>query len=200
MDKIKLSILGISYNQTKSGAYALILSEDGGKRRVPIIIGGSEAQAIAIHLEGLKPPRPLTHDLFVNFSEAFSISLKEIFIYKMNDGVFYSEILFDDGKNRIRIDSRTSDAVALAIRFDAPIYIDSKVMDVAGLEIDVQEEDVEEDTNEENIDEEEVFDVSVKISNLTDEELNIALQESIKDENYELSALIKEEIQHRKAE
>ena len=200
MDKIKLSILGISYNQTKSGAYALILSEDGGKRRVPIIIGGSEAQAIAIHLEGLKPPRPLTHDLFVNFSEAFSISLKEIFIYKMNDGVFYSEILFDDGKNRIRIDSRTSDAVALAIRFDAPIYIDPKVMDVAGLEIDVQEEDVEEDTNDENIDEEEVFDVSVKISNLTDEELNIALQESIKDENYELSALIKEEIQHRKAE
>nr|MDA3852783.1 bifunctional nuclease family protein [Bacteroidales bacterium] len=140
MEKIKLSILGISYNQTKSGAYALILSEEGGRRRIPIIIGGSEAQAIAIHLEGLKPPRPLTHDLFVSFSEAYNIAVKEIFIYKMIDGVFYSEILFDDGKNRIRVDSRTSDAVALAIRFSAPIYIDKKVIDTAGLEIEVQDE------------------------------------------------------------
>lgn len=193
MEKIKLSILGISYNQTKSGAYALILSEDGGKRRIPIIIGGSEAQAIAIHLEGLKPPRPLTHDLFVSFSEAYNITLQEIFIYKMIDGVFYSEILFDDGKNRIRIDSRTSDAVALSIRFNAPIYIDKKVIDAAGLEIEVQEEDL--NVGDENS--EDIFEEEVKISNLSDAELQVALEESVKDENYELASILQEEIDRR---
>lgn len=196
MERVELSILGISYNQTKSGAYALILSEVGGKRRIPIIIGGSEAQAIAIHLEGLKPPRPLTHDLFVSFSEAYNIALQEIFIYKMTDGVFYSEILFDDGKNRIRVDSRTSDAVALAIRFNAPIFIDKKVIDAAGLEIEVQEENIEisgEDTGD-------VFDEDLKISNLTDEELEIALSESVKDENYELASVLQTEIDRRKKE
>jgi len=193
VEKIKLSILGISYNQTKSGAYALILSEDGGKRRIPIIIGGSEAQAIAIHLEGLKPPRPLTHDLFVSFSEAYNITLQEIFIYKMIDGVFYSEILFDDGKNRIRIDSRTSDAVALSIRFNAPIYIDKKVIDAAGLEIEVQEEDL--NVGDENS--EDIFEEEVKISNLSDAELQVALEESVKDENYELASILQEEIDRR---
>lgn len=193
MEKIKLSILGISYNQTKSGAYALILSEDDGKRRVPIIIGGTEAQAIAIHLEGLKPPRPLTHDLFFNFSDAFDIKLEEIFIYKMEDGVFYSEILFDDGKNRIRIDSRTSDAVALAIRFDAPIFIASKVIDASGLEIEVQEEDFDIVGG----DNQEIFEEDVKIPNLSDEDLKIALHESIEDENYELAALLQAEISQR---
>ena len=193
MEKIKLSILGISYNQTKSGAYALILSEEGGKRRIPIIIGGSEAQAIAIHLEGLKPPRPLTHDLFVSFSEAYNIEVKEIFIYKMLDGVFYSEILFDDGKNRIRVDSRTSDAVALAIRFSAPIFIDKKVIDAAGLEIEVQDENL--DISGE--DSEDLYDDEIKISNLTDEELQIALKESVKDENYELASILQEEVDSR---
>lgn len=196
MEKVKLSILGISYNQTKSGAYALILSEEGGKRRIPIIIGGSEAQAIAIHLEGLKPPRPLTHDLFVSFSEAYNIAVQEIFIYKMTDGVFYSEILFDDGKNRIRVDSRTSDAVALAIRFSAPIFIDRKVIDAAGLEIEVQEEDI--DVSGESS--EDIFEEEVKITSLTDEELQIALQESVKDENYELAGILQEEIDRRKEE
>lgn len=196
MERIELSILGISYNQTKSGAYALILSETGGKRRIPIIIGGSEAQAIAIHLEGLKPPRPLTHDLFVSFSEAYNIALQEIFIYKMTDGVFYSEILFDDGKNRIRVDARTSDAVALAIRFSAPIFIDKKVIDAAGLEIEVQEESI--DIGGEETDE--VYDADIKISNLTDEELKIALGESVKDENYELASVLQAEIDRRSNE
>lgn len=194
MDKVKLSILGISYNQTKSGAYALILSEDGGKRRVPIIIGGSEAQAIAIHLEGLKPPRPLTHDLFVNFSEAYDIKLDEVFIYKMVDGVFYSEILFDDGKNRTRIDSRTSDAVALAIRYDAPIFIEKGVMDEAGLDIEIDDEAMSMDDGLVELSTEEPT-----MSSLSDEELVIAFQESISDENYELAALLKEEQDKRKA-
>ncbi len=193
MDKIKLSILGISYNQTKTGAYALILGEEGGSRRLPIIIGGAETQAIAIHLEGLNPPRPLTHDLFVSFAEAFNVGLKEVFICKVNEGVFYSEILFDDGNNRIRIDARTSDAVALAIRFNAPIYIDSKVMNTAGLEFEVNEDPY-------GMDESEDFDAKKNISSLTMKELKIALNESIADENYELAKIIKDEIERRKAE
>ena len=196
MEKVKLSILGISYNQTKSGAYALILSEESGKRRIPIIIGGSEAQAIAIHLEGLKPPRPLTHDLFVSFSEAFNIKVQEIYIYKMVDGVFYSEILFDDGKNRIRVDARTSDAVALAIRFNAPIFIEKKIVDKAGLEIEVQEEEISIDGPSED----KAYEADVKISSLSEEELKIALKESIADENYELAGVLKAELERRKKE
>ena len=193
MDKIKLSILGISYNQTKTGAYALILNEEGGNRRIPIIIGGAETQAIAIHLEGLKPPRPLTHDLFVSFSEAYNIELKEVLICKVKEGVFYSEILFDDGKNRVRIDARTSDAVALAIRFNTPIYIDKKVMDIASLEIELNEDDY--DINEEGS-----FDIEKEIRSLTEKELKIALSESIADENYELAKVITDEIERRKSQ
>lgn len=192
MDKVKLSILGISYNQTRSGAYALILSEEEGKRRVPIIIGASEAQSIAIHLEGLKPPRPLTHDLFLSFSEAFAIRLEEILIYNMKEGVFFSEIVFNDGKNRIRIDARTSDAVALAIRFDAPVFISPKVLDEAGLEIEVKEEQELpiEDDEELSVDD-------LKIPNLSDQELQIALKGAIDDENYELASVLKEELDRR---
>lgn len=193
MDKIQLSILGISYNQTKSGAYALILSEIEGKRRIPIIIGATEAQAIAIHLEDLKPPRPLTHDLFVNFSEAFEIKLEEIFIYKMNNGIFHSEILYTRGKNRIRLDARTSDAVALAIREDAPIYIASTVLEDAGLEIDIDDGEfsIEKDVTIRSVDD-------LKISDLTDEQLLGAQNAAIGDENYELAGVLKAEIDKRK--
>lgn len=195
MDRVKLSILGISYNQTRSGAYALILSEEKGKRRVPIIIGASEAQAIAIHLEGLKPPRPLTHDLFLSFAEAFNIALEEIFIYNMKEGVFFSEIVFNDGKNRIRVDARTSDSVALAIRFDAPVYISPKVLDEAGLEIEVKEEfplsvNLDDDLSEDDL----------KIADLENSELQIALEEAINDENYELAKILNEELDNRKKE
>ena len=195
MDKVKLSILGISYNQTRSGAYALILSEEGGKRRVPIIIGASEAQAIAIHLEGLKPPRPLTHDLFLSFSEAFNISLEEILIYNMKEGVFFSEIVFNDGKNRVRVDARTSDAVALAIRFDAPVYIVPKVLDEAGLEIEVKEEQVSIDDVDADVSPEDL-----RIADLSEQELQIAMQGAIDDENYELASVLKEELDRRSQE
>lgn len=191
MEKVKLSILGISYNQTRSGAYALILSEEGGKRRVPIIIGASEAQAIAIHLEGLKPPRPLTHDLFLSFSEAFDVKLEEILIYNMKEGVFFSEIVFNNGKNRIRIDARTSDAVALAIRFDAPVFIAPKVLEEAGLDIEVKED--QEDEEEMSVDD-------LKIPNLSDDEIQIALSGAIADENYELASILKEELDKRASE
>ncbi|HPN22178.1 MAG TPA: bifunctional nuclease family protein, partial [Tenuifilaceae bacterium] len=112
MGKVKLSVLGISYSQTQSGAYALVLSEENGSRRIPIIIGGYEAQAIAIQLEGLTPPRPLTHDLFLNFAKAYTINLVEVQIYKLEEGVFFSKLHCDNGHKEIYIDSRTSDAVA----------------------------------------------------------------------------------------
>ena len=195
MEKVKLSILGISYNQTRSGAYALILSEEEGKRRVPIIIGASEAQAIAIHLEGLKPPRPLTHDLFLSFAEAYNVELEEILIYNMKEGVFFSEIVFNDGKSRIRIDARTSDAVALAIRFDAPVFISPKVLDEAGLEIEVKDDQVPISGSDESLDPDDL-----KIADLSQEELELALKGAIEDENYELASVLKEELDSRAKE
>ena len=123
MGKIKLNVLGISYSQTQSGAYALVLSEEEGSRRIPIIVGGFEAQAIAIELEGLSPPRPLTHDLFKNFSDSYGIRIQEVNIHKLEDGVFFASVLCDNGDQKITLDARTSDAIALALRFQCPIYI-----------------------------------------------------------------------------
>lgn len=135
MKRVKLKVLGISYSQTQSGAYALILVEEDGERRVPIIIGGFEAQAIVIRLENLEPPRPLTHDLFKNFADEFNITLIEVMIYKLEEGVFYSRLLCNNGEKEISVDSRTSDAVALALRFGCPIYITEEILEKAGITI-----------------------------------------------------------------
>ena len=133
---IKLNVLGISYSQTQSGAYALILTEENGDRRIPIIVGGFEAQSIAIELEGLKPPRPLTHDLFLNFAKTFSITIREVVIYKLEEGVFYSQLLCDDGVEKINLDARTSDAIALALRFKCPIYTTEEIISKSGIGLD----------------------------------------------------------------
>ena len=137
MHKIKLNVLGLSISQTQTGAYALVLSEDNGERRIPIIIGPVEAQSIAIQLEGLHPPRPLTHDLFKNIANAFGIELVEVFIYKLEEGIFYSELICDQAGTRISVDSRTSDAVALALRFMCPIYTSEEILNKAGIVIEV---------------------------------------------------------------
>ena len=134
--KVKLNILGLSYSQTQSGAYALVLAEEEGDRRIPIIIGGVEAQSIAIKLEGLEPPRPLTHDLFLNFARAFDVELTEVLIYKLEEGIFYSELVCTRSSEVIRIDSRTSDAVALALRFNCPIYTYEEILAKAGIVLD----------------------------------------------------------------
>ncbi|MGO1521947.1 MAG: bifunctional nuclease family protein, partial [Sphingobacterium sp.] len=122
MKKIKLDIVGLSYSQTQSGAYALVLGETGGNRRLPVIIGGFEAQSIAVEIEKMAPSRPLTHDLFKSFAETFKISLDEILIYNLVDGIFFAKLLCSDGDQTVEIDARTSDAVALAVRFECPIY------------------------------------------------------------------------------
>jgi bifunctional DNase/RNase len=135
-DKIKLKILGITFSQVQAGAYALILKEEKGQRRLPIIIGTPEAQSIAIFLEALSPPRPLTHDLFISFANALDIQLIAVNIYKYEEGVFFSELLFKNKEKELRIDSRTSDAIALAIRSDASIYITEAIMSEVSIIMD----------------------------------------------------------------
>ena len=132
-DRVKLKVMGITYSQIQNGAYALVLAEENGDRRIPIIIGTAEAQSIAIRLEHLTPPRPMTHDLFASFAQGFGIRLREVFVYHYEDGVFSSELLFDDGTRQIRIDSRTSDAIAIALRTQSPIYTTEKIISEAGI-------------------------------------------------------------------
>jgi uncharacterized protein len=194
MKRVKLKVLGISYSQTQSGAYALILVEENGERRVPIIIGGFEAQAIVIKLENLDPPRPLTHDLFRSFATEFNISIIEVMIYKLEEGVFYSRLLCNNGEKEISIDSRTSDAVALALRFGCPIYITEEILEKAGITITPAEADTSSDTDNDTL-----FETgNSKFENYSDEELYKMIDEAVKTEDYERAASIRDEIDKRK--
>ncbi len=140
MSLIRLTINRISYSKTHNGAYALLLNEKNGNRKLPIVIGGFEAQSIAVALESeIKPPRPLTHDLFKNFSDCFEIKIKQVIIHKIVDGVFFSSLICIRDKIEEIIDSRTSDAIALAIRFDSPIFTYESVLEKAGIELKVEE-------------------------------------------------------------
>src|ERR1700756_2772380 len=136
MKKIKLDIVGLSYSQTQSGAYALVLGEVNGRRRLPIIIGSFEAQVIAIEIEKMTPSRPLTHDLFKSFGQAYHINVQEIIIYNLVDGIFYAKLICSDGKKVVEIDARTSDAIAVAVRFDCPIYTYEFILSTAGIVIE----------------------------------------------------------------
>lgn len=205
MKKIKLDIIGLSYSQTQSGAYALVLGESGGNRRLPIIIGSHEAQAIAIRIEKMVPSRPLTHDLFQNFAKAFQINIQEVLIYNLIEGIFYSKIICSDGEKTVEIDARTSDAVALAVRFGTPIYAYDFILSSAGIVIEGNEfaflENLENAVNAEIVEEdvkEETSKVQNPFSSLTDEQLKTALEQSLHDENYEQAALIRDEISRRK--
>lgn len=195
--KIKLSILGLSYSQTQSGAYALVLAEEDGERRIPIIIGGVEAQSIAIKLEGLEPPRPLTHDLFLSFAKSFSIELKEILIYRLEEGIFFSELVCQKGDEEVRIDSRTSDAVAIALRFNAPIYINEEIMKKAGIVLDIDSAKHEESKETPSTEMTSKQSESNKFSSKSMEELSNILHEAIESENYEMASKIRDEIQRR---
>jgi len=135
-DKVKLTVLGISYSQLKQGAYALILAQEDGPVRIPVVIGPAEAQSIAIRMEHITPPRPMTHDLFMSFAHAFGVKLKEVFIYKFEDGIFSSELTFTDGERTVVLDSRTSDAIAIALRTKAPIYTTRQILEETGFVID----------------------------------------------------------------
>lgn len=199
MDKIKLNVLGLSYSQTQSGAYALVLAEEKGERRIPIIIGGFEAQAIAIELEGLKPPRPLTHDLFVNFASAFNIEIVEVNIYKLEEGIFYSDLVCDNGSLRIKIDARTSDAVALAIRFNCPIYTTDDIINKAGIVLDI-EKNIKKSTQTSTIPTQTAKKTEKPRPIFTDkniDELNKLLEKAISEEDYETASKIRDELNRR---
>lgn len=195
MKKIKLEILGISYSQSQSGAYALILGEAGKKRRLPIIIGSFEAQAIAIELEKMKPSRPLTHDLFKDFATTFNITINEVIIYKFSEGIFFAKLLCYDGVREMEIDSRTSDAVAIAVRFKCPIYTYETILKAAGI---VLQEDSP-SLDPEAITEEKEEGKEGKYATYTLSELEAMLMAAINEEAYEKASRIRDEINLRKS-
>lgn len=198
MSLVRLNIKGISYSQTQSGAYALVLSEVGGARTLPIVIGAFEAQSIAIALEKeIKPPRPLTHDLFKSFADRFNIIIKQVIIHKLVDGVFYSSLICERDKIEEIIDTRTSDAIALATRFNAPIYTYENILDKAGIYLKAKEELTDE---KETLSIEKLIEEPDKISSFskdTLEELNEKLDKAVQNEDYELAAKIRDEITKR---
>jgi bifunctional DNase/RNase len=201
MKKVKLDIVGLSYSQTQSGAYALVLGEVNGRRRLPIIIGAFEAQAIAIEIEKMTPTRPLTHDLFKSFAEAYQINVTEIIIYNLVDGVFFAKLICTDGQTTQEIDARTSDAIALAVRFNAVIYTYEFILSSAGIVIEGNDflflENMESITKEQSPED---MATSIPVSgyqSLTLEELQQRLDEALAEEAYEKAARIRDEIAKR---
>ncbi|WP_289754448.1 bifunctional nuclease family protein [Muribaculum intestinale] len=198
-EKIRLKVLGISYSQIQSGAYALILAQADGPYRIPVVIGASEAQSIAIRMEGIIPPRPMTNDLFVSFAHAFGVKLKEVFIYKFEDGIFSSELTFTDGEREVVLDSRTSDAIAIAMRTKSPIFTTRSILDETGFimeETSASDSDTTDDStppsernHEEESDESPMF-KEPRVEQYSIEELEKTLARLIEQENYEEAARI----------
>lgn len=191
-DKVKLNILGITYSQVQKGAYALVLSEEGGSYRIPVIVGVAEAQSIAIRLEQITPPRPLPHDLMVSLSRAYGVKLEEVFIYKFENGVFMSELRFSSEDRSVNIDSRTSDAIALALRTGAPIYTTREIMEKTGFiseKTEVSVRPVEENEHRE-----------INLKKFAIEELEKMLAKCVEREEYERAAEIKNIITEKREE
>ena len=197
MQKVRLEISGIAYSQTQSGSYVLTLSEAAGKRKLPIVIGGFEAQAIAVELEKMIPNRPLTHDLIKSFCITYDVIIKEVLIYKFVEGVFYSKLICEKDGAISEIDSRTSDAIAVGVRFNSPIFTLSNVLEEAGITRD-QEDAFESDSIYEE--EEDVFKEEPEPSSLVNDsiqDLEKQLQEALENENYELASKLRDEIKKR---
>ena len=200
MKKLKLDIIGLSYSQTQSGAYALVLGEVSGRRRLPIIIGGFEAQAIAIEIEKMTPSRPLTHDLFKSFAESYHINIQEVIIYNLVEGVFFSKLVCNDGKKTTEIDARSSDAIALAVRFGCPIYTYEFILASAGIVIEGSDfvflDNIEPTST--TIPQEKEVESSSSYNSYSDDELQKQLQDALAEEAYEKAAKIRDEISKRK--
>lgn len=208
MSLVRLKIKGISYSQTQNGAYALILNEVEGDRKLPIVIGAFEAQSIAIALEKeIKPPRPLTHDLFKNFCDRFGIIVKQVIIHKLVDGVFYSSIISERGGDEEIVDARTSDAIALALRFNAPIFTYKTILDKAGIFLKFSSKDKDEESDDsivvdEILQEGETVEIESGAGDayreMTLEELHKELDKAVANEDYEKAAKLRDEISKRK--
>ena len=193
MQKIELEIVALSHSITQSNSYAVILGEIGGTRRLPIVIGGFEAQAIAVALENMQPSRPLTHDLMKNFMSAFDIQLQEVYISDLQEGIFYSKLVCYTANDTIEIDSRTSDALALAVRFGCPIYVNAIVLDKAGNEIETNETD----TSANSLSDAPLSNNASALSKLSINELNELLNEVLEQEDYIRAIDIRDEIAKR---
>lgn len=195
MQKVRLEISGIAYSQTQSGSYVLTLSEAAGNRKLPIVIGGFEAQAIAVELEKMIPNRPLTHDLIKSFCVSFEVVIKEVLIYKFVEGVFYAKLICEKDGVLTEIDSRTSDAIAVGVRFNSPIYSFSNVLDDAGITRD-QEDAFE---NDSLIGQDDTLELEVETSHSSSsmKELEKQLQEALENEDYELASKLRDEIKKR---
>ena len=199
MKKIKLDIVGLSYSQTQSGAYALVLGEVNGRRRLPIIIGSFEAQAIAIEIEKMTPSRPLTHDLFKSFAQAYHINVQEIIIYNLVDGIFYAKLICSDGKKSAEIDARTSDAIAMAVRFNSPIYTHEFILSTAGIVIEGNDFVYLENLSEATEEQPSASGATASYTSLSIDELKTKLQDALTEEAYEKAAKIRDELNKRKA-
>jgi hypothetical protein len=201
MNKIGLEIIGLSYSQTQSGAYALVLGEKEGKRRLPIIIGGFEAQAIAIELENMTPSRPLTHDLFKTFASTFEINIKEVIIYNLVEGIFFAKLICKRAGTEVEIDARTSDAIALAVRFNCPVFTFEFILSSAGIILDEESESLDFE-GEPNVEDKISSLVDKKSSDLgkkSTHELELLLKEAIQKEDYERASIIRDEMNKRQA-
>jgi uncharacterized protein len=209
MSLVKLTIKGISYSQTQNGAYALILNEVDGERKLPIVIGAFEAQSIAIALEKeIKPPRPLTHDLFKSFADRFDIVVKQVIIHKLVDGVFYSSIICERDKIEEIIDARTSDAIALALRFAAPIFTYKNILDKAGIYLNANPNDIENQNSDDEgvLSTPETFGLENENNASKNDykkfslsELHEFLEMAVQEEDYEKAARIRDEISKRES-
>ena len=203
MELVELKIQGISYSDNTSGAFALILQETNGNRKLPVVIGGFEAQAIAIGLEKkIKTSRPLTHELFKRFADKFGIKLNHIIINKLTDGIFFSNIVCEDNDKVIKIDSRTSDAIALSLRFNAPIFVKKNILDEAGFEDDLKYSEEVNLTDNNFFDSKEPEKKSHKpkdIKKISTNKIKKMLENSIEDEDYEMAAKLRDELNLRKS-
>jgi len=201
MKKVELEIAGLSYSHTQSGAYALVFNETKGNRRLPIIIGGTEAQAIAIELEGMTPSRPLTHDLFKSFAEEFEFTIQEVIIYNLIEGIFFSKLICRNKEgNKIEIDSRTSDAVAIAVRFACPIFTYEFILSSAGIILDDEGEEEKFSETKSNLETESSpieLSESDSVQQKSIEELEKELKEAIEAEDYEKASQLRDQINSR---
>lgn len=200
MKKVRLEIVGLSYSQTQSGAYALVLGESSGSRRLPIIIGGFEAQAIAIELEKMSPSRPLTHDLFKSFAQTFDITVNEVLIYNLVEGIFYAKLMCTDGTREVEIDARTSDAIALAVRFNCDIYTYEFILKSAGivLDDDIEVSSITEPAQASEVPESSKSMEADEYKGKSSEELKSMLQTALDEEKYEMASKIRDELNQRK--
>jgi bifunctional DNase/RNase len=187
VEKVQVDILGLSTSPSSGGAYALILKEVNGNRRLPIIIGAFEAQSIALEMEGIKPPRPLTHDLMKNIIDTFGVSLQDVFINELRDGTFYAKITIEGVSDSQEVDSRPSDAIALAVRYGVPIFVSDEVLKEAGIAAEAEEE---EQGDSPKVDQP----AAIKKHASKLEQLQTSLKEAIEKEEYEKAAKVRDDI------